>query len=309
MRQQQHYSLAQNQEYPFDDSASLLDDSGNRLPEGLLCDLSCVFSSEYGTRVFCSGATKRGNFCTMVFAADNDEQTSLGLASFELGLREPSLNYGRSPQKPLKGLVPDFRGSYVPGDQWHLVPDGIWRFSNPDNSLVAARCCFPITLPGSQTVAVSYSQRMLQGLVELREEGDVSLRIENRLLGGRVRKAVIISLSRSSVDVLQRYSGQLQQRPESRNCGSPVPIETIGGVGPDCCGRIFIELRGCAEPIPISQHCGVVLDCPLTLVDICPEKKDFGEEDNPDKCLQETGDNPILPAPQQDDFPTYPPNY
>lgn len=306
---QEFYDINQSRNYPFDDNVTLLTESGEKFPEGLLCDVSCVMDSAIARRVFISGATKRGDFISLIFSADNEERTTLGLLSGSLRADAFEFSPEDTPSRHIKPLVNNFYGTAVFGNRWNLLDDGVWRVIDPKSTLLAARCCFPLPVPGLQTAAVSYSSNALQSIVDLQEEGDIELKIEERVLGGRSRKALVIGLSQSSSDTLGRYAGEFQQRPEARSCGDPQPVETINGVEADCCGRVFLEFRGCAEPIPISNHCGIVIECPLTLADICPPEIDYGESDNPDKCLFEGGDNLLRPAETQPGRPTLPPEY
>lgn len=305
MLNQAFYDLALNNEYPFDDSSSLIDSSGRRLPEGLLCDLSCVIDSTIANRIFCSAVTKSGNFCSIVFSADNEAQTALGFISFDLTRQDVYFLEGISPQRRLTALVPGFSGSIVVGEQWSQIPDGVWRFATADDSLVAARCCFPVRLPSRQTIVTNSGSRALAGVVDISPEGDLIATVATRRLAGQDRQAIVFSL-RPDSNLLARYAGPNQARPESRSCGDPQPVETINNVAPDCCGRIYIELRGCAQPIPISNFCGVVLDCPLTLSEICPTPVRYDEQDNPDTCLAGGAGDPLsLPS----GLPTLPPNW
>lgn len=304
MRSQQFYNFTQNVEYPFDDAASLMDDSGLRLPEGLLADLSCVIDRRIANRIFCSSVTKSANRLSLTLSADNDERTPLALLSEDAsvgGLHR----YATSPQLALRPLTAGFKGQVVLGEKWPEYLDGSWTFSDPRDSIIAARCCFPISTPAGQRVSVMNAPQHLTGLVNLRTEGDIEVTFEPRVLGGETRQAIVLSLVGGRPEVLQDYLGPNQLRPESRTCGELQPIETINGVSADCCGRVYLELRGCAQPIPISNQCGVVLDCPLTLDEICPTQAPI--EENPDQCLADGQGDPINPVDNQPGFPTIPP--
>lgn len=268
MRSQQYYDRALNTAYPFDDGATLIDDYGKRLPEGLLADISCVIDRSVANRVFCSYVSKRNGVCNLIFNAANNLKTAVGLCSFAVASLPGNFELGKTPQVAIRGLKDDFRGRLVPGDQWLTIEDGSWQFSDPSQSHVSARCCLPLLLPGQQTVSVMNAAAYLTGIAAIQLEGDIDVVFDTRTLNGEERQAVVFSLKRPQY--LQSYAGTTQARPEARTCGDPQPIETINGVRPNCCGQITFELRGCAQPVPINNHCGVVLDCPLTLNDTCP---------------------------------------
>lgn len=297
MRDQQFYDVAQHTPYPFDDASYLVDDLGKRLPEGLLADFSCILDSQYGDRIYCSSVSKRSNQLTMVFSSQQGQVLgSLIATSVKAVYATPPL------QVPLKSFVNGFKGLAVLGEQWAEIEDGSWMFSQPEASVLAARCCFPLAFPSEQTIAV-FDHPALQGATDLRSEGSIVVSLGTRQLGQQTKKAIILSLA-GSTD-LRDFAGPNQRRPESRTCGDPQPVETVNGVGADCCGRVFLELRGCAQPIPISNKCGVVLDCPITLEELCPT--DAPPPADVDECLGQGAINPINPEDDQPGYPTLPP--
>ena len=302
MRGQEFYDLAINTEYPFDDQASLIDQTGRRLPEGLLADMSCMVDRDLARRIFCSAVTKQADFCTVVFSADAVDRPALGFISFRADQEELYATYGTTPQRILTPVRSGFSGTIVLGEQWRTVPSGIWKFDDPASSRIAARCCFPVRVPTYQSVSSDLGAAPLSGLVDLLAQGDIDIKLATRLLAGQARQAIVVSL-KPGLETLTSYAGTGLARPESRSCQDPQPIETINGVRADCCERIYIELRGCAQPIPIANHCGVVLDCPLTLTEICPAPPNYSETENPDECLAGGALDPLQSSSNLPDLP------
>jgi hypothetical protein len=294
------YTDNQNRKYPFHDSATLMDDSGQVLPDGLLVDLSLTMDSTLGNLAYVSAITKKNGSITVILSA---AATGLPIAISKVDVSNQSLlvRHRRTSQmqlEPLSGLV---AGTIILGENFTIIPDASYSFSTPAQSMLTPRTVFSMAIPGNQRIGVYSSGINLAGAVAVGNEGDIELVFEPRVLGGRTVNAAVFRLKGSS-QVLATYSASLP-RPESRTCGNPQPIESINNVRPDCCGRIFIEFRGCAAPTPILNHCGVVLECALTLDDICPPKTSYADKPQTDLCAVETGSNQINQSEQQPDAP------
>jgi hypothetical protein len=141
----------------------------------------------------------------------------------------------------------------------------------------------------------------LVGDVNLASFGDIKLTTDTLLIDGKVRKAIVFDLYDSSqtslVSVLEKYAGDCDKRPESGNCGDAQPISVINNVQPDCCGRIFLELRGCAEISVVNNDTrGLILDCFASLTDACitpehlPDSAGRLPNEYPDECNNDYSD-------------------
>lgn len=284
--------------YPFDDSATRVDDLGIRMPVALLSDMSIAFPESYGFRVFCSAMSKTPEGAAFVFSADNPERTVLAIGTVGTEV---------VPRRPV-ALVPMqeyVKGTFVPGEDLCDCPPINLRFSDPSQSVLAARVGFPLPVTGSADFAAFYSSDSFHRIVELIAAGDLTVRIENKVLGGVTKRAIVFRLAEFGSDDnsnLARYSATLP-RPESRTCGDPQPLELLAGVRPDCCGRVFIELRGCAQPIPISNLCGVSLDCPHESNSLCSPDVDYDLPE--DDCVEQGVPDPLNPPPNLPQLPPW----
>lgn len=291
------YNLGENTQYPFDQGATLQDDAGLPLPCSILADFSITLPKSLGQRVYCSGISKQGSTASLVFAGDAEGLPTVAAVTIGLGAerRKPVM---------LESIEGPVRGAVVPGELLWELEDGTWRFTNPSQSYMAARTVFPVSQSRQQELRLAYGALPLQSVLKLSGDVNVRIALETRLLGGKMRPAVVASLfDLNGQSALKAYAGKYQQRPESRTCGDPAPVETINLIQPDCCGRIFFELRGCAKPIPISNHCGVVLDCPMEASEMCSPRELVPDESVADYCQTiGKGADPIDPAsnaPQQ----------
>lgn len=297
---QQFYSLNENRAYPFDAGGLLLSDAGDQLPEGLLVDAGISFDRQYGTRLRCTAISKTAAATAIVLGTST--QASLAIATIPEGF---------TPRQaiPIDPIIEGVSGFVTPGEPLARLAISNWLFSGDRQLLLSPRVAFPVRLQNSQSFAALNSAALLSGMVLLEGLGDMNIRIEPRVLGGQQKTAIVFRLTDVSnqVSVLQQYSGSRQQRPESRTCGEPFPIETINQVAADCCGRIYIELRGCAQPIPITNHCGVVLDCPQEPEELCPPKKTYNETagDSQDQCVAQGEPDPLTPPANPPKLPNW----
>ena len=295
------YNANELREYPFDEGATLATDAGDLIPEGLLADLSISIPRSVALRAFVSAISRTPTQTSIVIAAANAAQTPLAIASFPA-------DYASKTTHRLRSLYAGVDGTFVPGTIEQLNIPVTMRFSNPNQSLLSARTVFPLGIVANRDYAVYYSRQSLQSIVTFVGIGDVEAIIDTRVLDGQAKRAMVLRLRESGLsgtDSLSRYA-ENQPRPESRTCGDPAPIESINDVRPDCCGRIYVELRGCAQPLKLANASGVVLDCPQLAGELCPPKTNFdpGPEQQNDNCAESGYPDPVNPPANQ---PFYPP--
>lgn len=295
----QFYNQNQNRKYPFHDGASLMDDDGKFLPDGLIVDLSITIDSTYGENVYVSAISIVGGVVTVILSAVSTK-LPLALARLDTGNQLLFLNYRRTSQIQLTPLVDGVSGTIILGEALASTEAATYAFSE-QAATISPRCVFSLAVPGGQKLGVYQAGYDWGGGISLSSAGDIEIAFESRELGGRTVQAVVFRLKGTS-QTLASYAASLQ-RPEARSCVDPQPIETINNVQPDCCGRIFIEFRGCATPTPIVNHCGVVLECALTLIDICGARNDFSDIPQIDLCSSD-GNIAINPSDNQPDAPT-----
>jgi len=281
------YATNQARSYPLHPLATTVSDSGVFLPEDLIVDLKLRFP---------------GNFAdtARISYASAAETVSLVIVSGEIPIASATV-----PREILRGFSQVPLIPIADGAEGYVVfgpstSQGVWTFSSDSQSRLSRSA---VTSQANIDVSSRLSRRgSVPGTgptVYLSGSGDVVVRRDTRRLAGEDRSAVIIGLgSTDTRNVLAEYSGPCGRRPESQNCGELVPVESVNNVGPDCCGRIFVEFRGCAEIIPIANRCGIVVRCELTTEEVCrsPVEKLPDENGNLPYQGDDTCDDPDSPS-------------
>lgn len=276
-------------DYPLSDTATAISDGGVRLPTGIVSDLNIRWPELYGRYAFLSAVAVGPNLVTIVVQAAESASSVSGFAPLAAVTVTRPVEEGR--QYPIKPLVPGV-GGWVSFGFGTKDPVFNGRFSSPAQSLLAPRAArsyrkLPIT--GARTSAVGAA---LAGLVNLKARLPLELAKEEREIDGVLRDVIVLRLtdntgsggfqvpdsvralvSRGDRTVFQQFAGPCDQRPESRTCGNPQPIEFINSVPPDCDGVIEIEFTGCAVPARLLETCGAVIDCPMGLAEACTPKE------------------------------------
>lgn len=296
------YNSNEIRAYPVDELATGIADNGQSIPKALLSDLSIAMPRSIANRAYISAVSRTTTQTFVSISATDTDKTPLAIASWS--------KYD-TPRKAyqLRSLRSGVGGVFVPGE-WLGDETYNLLFSSPSQSLLLARVVFATSPIAERDYAVYYAQRALQGVVEISAQGEIEALIGTRVLNGQERKALILRLRETGLtgnDALLQYAAS-QPRPESRTCGNPVPIETINEVRPDCCGRLFIELRGCAQPVALQNASGVVIDCPQTAEELCPPKTKFdpGIDQQADACNADGYPDPLDPPSNQ---PSSPPSW
>lgn len=299
-------------DYPFDGSASLLDNAGTRLPSDILAGLKLMVPEDIGRYVYVGGITVTANVCTVVLLAAQDLDGTGALAIASLTVTQPATRYISYEVSP---MTPGVLGwlTLGPGITNQVGYSG--RFTSPRQSLLAPRAARWYKRP-PLTGAGKLGNPALTGLVSLIGGTDIEIVKACREvpgaavpenhpqycgddeLGTQVRDVIVFRLKDKSIDqdqnVFDIYKGQCGKRPESRNCGDPDPIEFLGPVQPDCCGNITLVFSGCADiskiveeatvdemgdVIATEEACGIVVDCGLGLSEACITKDRLPDED------------------------------
>jgi len=148
-----------------------------------------------------------------------------------------------------------------------------WRFSEPEQALLMAHTAVAYTRLPVQSIGVHGVATRLRGRVRLQGGADMETVKRTFTISGTERDVAVLRLKDTTGDtnrqILEEYVGECGRRPESRNCPNGTPIELVNTVSPDCCGRIYVELRGGLDVFPISNTNGVILDLPIELDDAC----------------------------------------
>ncbi len=285
------YAKNETRAYPLDDTAILSADDGSVLPHGLLIDLYMRFPGTLGKRAFLSSLTVSPRLVTLTFQGDAAGFQPLGFVSLTRPI-EPYRQYPLTPHADGVG------GWVVLGSAIEEVSQTVsYRFSQPSQSLLLARAAWHYRLQPSRGLLAAGTTDVLRGRVRLRGDRDLETRLETIEIASVSYQAIVIGLRNKSNDqrnLLEIYAGDCGQRPESRSCRNPQPIEFINDVGPDCCGDLYVEFRGCASLLEISNGNGVLVSCDFGLASACVTPQHLPDNDGrlpneyPDLCEPET---------------------
>lgn len=318
IRNRQWYGANAQRAYPVAETSSRIDNSGFVLPDNLIVDINLAIPRDFSTEVGISSVTRSPGLISVILAAAENESSQFSTFLTAATLAKPVQPYRQYPLLPLNEEVAGWItfGEAVLSDDLYSA-----RFDLPAQSLLAPSAIKRYARPPLTSVGV-LSQPGLQGLIGLAGGNDIEVAIECRdlpvpALPGQPscdplvtsRQPAIVIRLRESVDAVSsnlydKYKGPCGSRPESRNCGSPQPIELFGTVAPDCCGNVTIYLEGCAyisqvlsataldaeEDLVIGDEVvGVQLDCERSFDDVCLQNKLPGADgtlphDYPDFC-------------------------
>lgn len=290
VRNQSFYDLNESRNYPLDDAAGLLDDTGQRLPHDLLADLNLRFPETLGTRAFLGSLAVTQNIVSVTILGDAGSFSPIGVVSVQRPVN-PRAPYAIHPLSPgVSGWI--VFGSGIESDQTYNL-----RFSTSAQSLLLAKTALRLPAVPLSSIGQLATDGGLTGIVKLKGGEDIETAVEERTIEGVLRDVIVVrlkdKLGESSRNLEEIYAGACGQRPESGNCEGLEPIEFINTVSPDCCGNIFVEFRGCADLSAIEDACGVVIDCGFGLSGACI---------TPDRLPDSSGKLPNEYADQCDGF-------
>lgn len=317
LRNQGWENQNESRAYPLDDGASAIDDNGNQLPAVLIADLKALVPETAGKYLYIGAVTATPVIVTVIILATDDLDVA-GQPVLTISQKTPVVFHK---QYDMSAQIPGAGG-------WITFGEGIGatrysgRFSTARQSLLAPLAARWYRTPRIPSVGKLGSPG-LTGLVKLVGGNDIEIVNECREVPGHPvpsfetaycipddfgttsRNVVVFRLKNkapSQQNVFAQYVGPCGNRPESKTCGDPEPIEFIGPVTPDCCGNITIEFRGCAQIsavqqlVTVDEHgaailtqdaCGIVVDCGLGLADACVSQAKLPDADGnlPDEPL------------------------
>jgi len=283
------YNKNESRAYPCHDLATLISDSGERLPDNILVDCNIWVPDTLCSYVFLSSATVTGSLVSLTFmgvqedpfSPDYAPETPIPLAAISVNQPVPYRNYTLAAYSPgVVGWV-TFGSGAKPESGADVVS---LRFSAPESTRIICRGAR--SYPQAPITGVKKDGGSpMTGIVKLRGTGDISVRGGTRVIDGVEREVILIGLDRSyNNDNLSKYLGPCDGRPESNTCGRR-PIMRINNVPPDSEGNIDLEFSDMSggEEIGVSliDH-GIIMDTPLGVSDIC--KARVGASRDYDPC-------------------------
>lgn len=264
-RQPNWYALNATRPYPLDDSATGTTDDGDAIKGGILVDCHLRFPRTLGRYVFLGGLTVTDRLVTAVFLAAESQTTTSGFVPLAAVNLVKPLVEGR--HYPVQALVAGVGGFVVFGD---VTESRSFRFATPQQSLLLPRCARaydPLPIPTLRKLGRDVG---LSNLVTLKQGTDIEIvKEEVDIEGVGLRDAIVIRLKDNitGTNVLSRYLGPCDSRPESRNCARP-GIETINDAAPDCDGNLNIVFEELIDG-PFESCGGTTLDASVGLDEAC----------------------------------------
>lgn len=312
------YNLNSTRNYPLDDGATTIDDSGKQLPNTLIADLNLRMPKSVGEGAMISSVVVSSTLVSVTFLAINHP---INPSVYDPAPSLPEFSPLCAVTLP-KPVIPGKVYSITPLVDgvfgWIVFGDGVartWngRFSTPQQSAIMPKVCRGYNDTSVDRVSKKDSANNIGGIVNLIEGNDIAIYRDVKYIDDRYREVVVISLKENNtVNVYDKYRGPCSGRPESGTCAKE-GIEFINGIAPDCDGNIQISFE---EPFRIA-YCPeetpgcMAVDYPVGLSDACTKQDRLPDADgNPpdrrdDQCGSSYGDPDANAYP--DGSPTGPP--
>ena len=248
------YNLQSTRRYPLDDSCTGEDDNGKSLLNDILVDCHLRFSEDSGKYAYVQAITISAGLVTVIIGASHslsDTGTSIAAVTIPKPVSQ-NINYA------VTSFSGDTAGWLVFGGAID-GPDVTYRFTYPQQSLLAARCArafSPLPIPSMKKLGVGTA---LKDIVNIVGETPLLITTKTEVINDIPRQLIVFSLNTSDTTLaynpLSYFLGTCGQRPESGTC-SKVPIATINGISPDCFGNIDIVFDSSNMNAQAFEDCG-----------------------------------------------------
>ena len=277
IRNNHWYNLNEQRDYPIDDTASALSDTGDRLTAALIQDLRLRWPTTYGQYAFISSVSVTPYIVTFMIEATNDLDNSPSSSVLIAGVSIPLSELTQGRTYIMQTFKEGVGGFVTIGSGVDQLFKG--TFSTPRQTLLTPRAARATRTPPIPTIGIEQAATALKGVVNLTAIAPLQLSKETRVIDGVEYDNVIvvklleepteIATDTFSETVFSRFAGPCGRRVGSKSCVDPQPVETINGIGPDCDGVLTLEFEGCATVGRNIEDCGLVIDCNLGLSDSC----------------------------------------
>ena len=297
IRNQSWYNLNSSRDYPLDETATNISDKGDRLSSSIIVDIRIRWPDLVGTYAFLGsvavtpGAVTATVLASLDLANSSSAYTPIAVISVPVDKLEAGKQYA------LEAMYPGTFGYIVFGSGISEASSA--GFSSPAQSLLTPKSARPYASLPVSSLGRMYDETPLTGIVRLEATSPLEIVSAEREIGGIDRDVIVIRLAEGDIDAadtsFETFAGDCGKRPESKNCGDPLPIETINAVSPDCDGIICLEFKGCAVIGKNTDDCAVVVDCGIGLSETC----------SPPQLPDMAG---ILPSEKSEVMPAVPPD-
>lgn len=271
------YNINEARAYPLDDSASLVSDSGGRLPAGLLEDLRIRWPRSLGRWVFLSAATITTHIVTFTFEVTDSMDAVAGqsqlLAGFSMAIKDlmPGRTYN------LQTFATGVAGYVVIGSSTDAPFQG--KFSTPRQSLVTPRAGRFYRDPPIPSMKLHGSELPLTGLIKLTAKEPLTIERATRVIDGVEYDNVIVfklkdpvsdvESDKDYVPAIARFASPCTGI-VTMSCTDPQPVLSVNGVTPDCQGRVYLRFRGAAVVGKVyDDDSALIIGSPVDMATTC----------------------------------------
>ena len=259
------YDANEQRSWPLDELATHASTTGDRIPYDLLIDMNLQFPTTMGTYAYIGSITVGPRLVTMTIISD------MGVTLAVVNIPEADKWRHYPIESDYSGV-----GGWVVFGTGIIQTEGLssYIFDGLSSSKLMPKVARSYTPRSTGGLGKKSVDQLLSGVVKLEGGNDIEVVKETREIEGKVIDAIVVRLrdkqsATGSRSIFSDYIGDCETRPESQNCAGNLPIEFINSVQPDCDGNIVIEFRGCANMTIDEGGCGVVVDCGLSLSDVC----------------------------------------
>ena len=257
------YALNATRNYPLDDLATGVDDAGVSIPKGILVDCRVMLPYELDPEVWVSGLSVTDKLVALVLVQDADNPQAIATLTLPQPLT-PMRTYWMKP------LVRGITAAVAFGD-------GVTRYVGRCATYAQSRILANNLIRYRSAAVTSLKKRgladSLVGSVQLEGSGLLMTQATNLLIDNTLKPAIIIKLANdvNKIEAMRSFAGPCAKRPDSNTCDR-APIETIGGVIPDCDGAIGLQVIGAdLELIAAEGTSAAALYHPVGLTDLCDD--------------------------------------
>lgn len=278
-----------------------MDDTGVEMPDDLFVDLAIDWPVEEEGSLFLSGLTGSPTIITLSVSVKRPNGTVELLASGSADPRATdSVTLNAVGTNGTTGrAIFGYRAQ-------RLTETQTYRFSTPEQSLIAMRCIRFYRQTGIQALQKQDISGSVVGLTEITAGSDLKVEIGERVVQGRTVTGLIIGLAdrTTTTDLYERYAGQCGGRPESDTCTMP-PVQFLQNVIPDCAGNVNLVFDPPIYSETSAGHISVWLD--LQLDQVCVNRLPDADGNLPGFPFDDfnTGEDPD-PYPGEPATPTGP---
>jgi len=267
--------------YPIDDLATNRDDDGASIPSGIIVDCRVMLPYEMLPEVWISGLSLTDHLAAIVLVQGADAPQAIATLTLPQTIT-PFRTYW------MKSLVSGVTAAVAFGD---ATARYVGRCTNYNQSRLLAS-----TLIRYRPAAVTSMKKRglvdaLAGSIQLQGSGSLMTQTGAVVVDGKSQPAIVFKLSDdvNKFDVMREMGGPCAKRPDSNSCDR-APVETIGGVAPDCMGSIGLQVIGATtENLVEADGVGIAIYHPVGLTDMCARinKTYVGEDEcNPEPPIE-----------------------